>query len=1043
MSKKTIDKIIKVLPESLKNITGYIKDNFDKSGQDALSSASGTAGILIKLFAQDAIDSYFNKLSKEKLKDFGSNSYLRASLVQVGKSLENISLPNESKSIESLLLDTLKINNNTFTKENVLTIFTPQYHPIVIFVKEKIQNILHLLDVKDETIKTFTKNFNEHIESTIIDSFGVDNYAEHKKDINEFLFHEKESKLLWDMYQLQNIGFKEGEDLKYEKTFASWKPVSSVLYKEEEEERPHYRYSHESQAQEERRKVENDLEPIDDLIEEYFSNCSSTLNCLNNIAFAIADFGKGKSVFLKQYASKLAREYTETKEGYFPIYFNLRNFSKHASEVTLGVLGSYLLDEYAIRIEDEYFQKKKYIFLVDSLDESGELTRTKIDKVIASIKNIQNINKEKYRLNRIVIASRPFSDGLETHLISHCPYTKKNIEDKEIPQFISLYGFKEEQFNNWLYHTLKNDNNIINVNSIGFAKEIIESINNDTKINIYQKLLSEKTLSVTELRRPIFSYMIYQLIMNNVDFLEIGKIGVYLSFINLLTKDAKHINDKSHKINQEEEIRYRNILHSISALWMYERHNGKQGILNKADICRVLDEENKKETDREILERYENEGVTEIKFLSHSYFGEEDNNLHFQHQSFAEILLAEYYLKVFLKYGLDKKSDIDEARSKLILGEPTEQTVLFFKELIKLLKETVADNVNQNIIEKRKLLYPLLASLATEKHNTLYSSYIDLTWFSTVKKDNSLSKIPDELLKNWVITHDKLHSIIEYAVKIIDSKTTLFFSSSSTRNSLFNNELTVFQNKNISDFPTDIDKWLALVIGNLLHIDNEEKRVFFNGKLNTPNNLFNMIKNWNYSNNVSSPEWAHEYFRGIKMNNTEYINFSTLNLSNLDFSYSNLCNIRISNSSLYSVNFSNCRFNNVEMVSCSLMSAIFDNMSIATTKRNSLNIGMSTLTQYVFFPYKLVNSINNMSSDFDSGFTNHGAKKTFLSAGYGEAEVGKKNFRGILIIFKTLKGLLIFGLNNKLFDINDIKSWFDYEYDEIRSEFEELIDSLI
>ena len=145
---------------------------------------------------------------------------------------------------------------------------------------------------------------------------------------------------------------------------------------------------------------------------------------------------------------------------------------------------------------------------------------------------------------------------------------------------------------------------------------------------------------------------------------------------------------------------------------MYERQQGKQGILKKADICRVLDGENKSETDREILERYQKEGVTEIQFLSHSYFGEEDNNLHFQHQSFAEILLAEYYLKVFIKYALDKKNEVNIARNKLVLGEPTEQTILFFKELIKLLKETVSRDATPTIIEKRKLLYPLFASLA-------------------------------------------------------------------------------------------------------------------------------------------------------------------------------------------------------------------------------------------------------------------------------------------------------------------------------------------
>ena len=77
MNKATIEKIIKILPVTLKNISGYLKDNFDKSGQDTLSNATGTIGIVIKLFAQDKLDSYFENISKDKLKDFGSNIYLK------------------------------------------------------------------------------------------------------------------------------------------------------------------------------------------------------------------------------------------------------------------------------------------------------------------------------------------------------------------------------------------------------------------------------------------------------------------------------------------------------------------------------------------------------------------------------------------------------------------------------------------------------------------------------------------------------------------------------------------------------------------------------------------------------------------------------------------------------------------------------------------------------------------------------------------------------------------------------------------------------
>ncbi len=120
MAKKSIEKIVTVLPQTLKVMTGYIKGNFDKAGEEALAGASGTAGIIIKLFGQDMIDGYFGKLTEEKLKDFGSNTYLQAALIQVGKSLDITSLPNESESLEALLTDTLQVDENTFTKDNVV-----------------------------------------------------------------------------------------------------------------------------------------------------------------------------------------------------------------------------------------------------------------------------------------------------------------------------------------------------------------------------------------------------------------------------------------------------------------------------------------------------------------------------------------------------------------------------------------------------------------------------------------------------------------------------------------------------------------------------------------------------------------------------------------------------------------------------------------------------------------------------------------------------------------------------------------------------------
>ncbi|NEW60879.1 hypothetical protein GSY74_06245 [Sulfurovum sp. bin170] len=471
-----------------------------------------------------------------------------------------------------------------------------------------------------------------------------------------------------------------------------------------------------------------------------------------------------------------------------------------------------------------------------------------------------------------------------------------------------------------------------------------------------------------------------------------------------------------YRVDQHEEIRYRNILHAIASLWMYERQQGKQGILKKADICRVLDGENRGESDRAILERYKDKGVIEIEFPSHSYFGEEDNNLHFQHQSFAEILLAEYYLKVFIKYALEKQSDLNTARSKLILGEPTEQTMVFFKELLKLLKESVDDGC-ENVIEKRKLLYPLFASLATEENNTLFSADIFYSWFDRVEHNNSYSKIPNELLENWAINYKQLEKIMDFSSEIIDSKTTLLLAKTQTRHALFDNELTVFQNSRVSDSPTDMDKWLALVVGNLLHNDEPEERRFFNGRLENPENLFEMIRGWNYFIGKSAPIWGQEYFKGIILRNNIIYDLRSLMFDSIDFSYSVLYNFGFYTSSFIGTNFSYCILKDISFYRATLMNTKFNDINLVNIMFSTSVIGMDTI-----MPIQLVKCFDS-SEVFECGM---------------KERINYFNQYGA----KTLQSLLIYGLKNKLFDIKEIKSWFAYETDEDREAFEKLIDGL-
>lgn len=1011
------ERIINAIPGIFKNVLQYTRDNFDKHGQETLDKATGTIGVLVKLFGKPLIDKYFDKQKEKKREDFGLETYLKAAFLQAGQSLEVIKDKIEKEVEPDVFFDilngSLQDQEQQFKESDVLLIFQPKYHPAVLFVKDNYLQVLREINTSPADIKAFQKDFNDNIETQIEDEFGGD-YKEHLKDTDKFRLQTNETHFLWDMKELGRIGFKESENLKYEETFARWKRVSQFREKDVE-------FSEEDE--------EKELQPIEEFIDEYFTHGPD--KHLEKILFIIADFGKGKSVFLRQYASKLAKSYLETGEGDFPVYFNLRNFKNYSSEPKLGAISDYLETEYGIKIDSDYFKKKRYIFLIDSLDESGDLTKPSIDKVISSVKSIQGIDKSTYRTNRIIITSRPFDEGLSHHLKSHKPHIIKNEENREIEYFISIYGFTKKQFNDWLLETLKRINNLAQIKATGFAREIIGCIGNQKAIDIYEELVKNKTLSKSELRRPIFAYMIYQLILNNVDFSAVGKIGVYLSFLNLLTKDAKHIHDTSYKINLKEEFEFRNLLHAIAALWMYERQQGKQGTLKKADICRVLDGENKGETDNQVLERYQNKKVTEIQFLSHSYFGESENILHFQHQSFAEILLAEYYLKVFIKYALDEEFKVEEARTKLILGEPTEQTIQFLKEMLSLLREAAVKDASPDVIEKRRLLFPLLASLATQKNNRLFCHEIFYGWYKQCEFPENRTEYPLESLKNWCIGQKEIDKIIHLAKEILEFKTNYLLTKADAKTALYNKEILAIQNNKLNNFPPDMDRWLALLVGNELFNDEENEK-FFNGKIKHFEHLFDLIRNWNYASSDSAPSWGRKLFKGIDMRaNKDRINLSYLSLDGIDLSCSYLKGLDGTHSSLMYCSFNNVALEDINIGLSKLTASSFSNIKCV---KKSFCIDICELAQGVYIPEGLAKSFWK-----SSGYGYQGNPKT----SFHTRTRGFDNFQGILnLVFFTLEGLLIYGLQHQLFTIAGIKTWFQFESEEVKKEFFKKIDAL-
>lgn len=1021
MNKKTIENIAKSLPAFFKNAIDYVKENFESKGAKVFENLGGTVGVLINLFAQPLIDKYFDSLSENKLENFGYNTYLKTSLLQARASLDGIESKIDGSVNPKLIFDTLnktlQEEISIFDKTNILLIFQPQYHPAAVFVKNSYQRILGELNVNAVDIKIFIKRFNEGIEANLIQQFGSD-YDEHIKKTEKFRLKDTETAFLWDTTQQGKIGFKDSENLRYESTYGQWKKTSDFRQKDDED-----------LDTKQNTAIENKLVKLENLIEEYFSNNPN--NSLQKILFLIADFGKGKSIFLKYYASTLAKDYLETSEGYFPVYFNLRNFKNFSTDSRLGVISEYLETNYSIKIDDEYFQKKKFVFLVDSLDESGELNKRTIDKVIASVKSIQGINKSKFKTNRIIISSRPFDEGFSHHLTEHEPHVIENDEGREIQHFISIYGFTKSQFNEWLLNTLSSFPNIGTIPVQGFAKKIITSINQKVKIDIYDELLKNKTLSRSELRRPIFAYMIYQLIVNNVDFLSVGKLGVYMSFLNLLTKEAKHIHDVNYRINLREEFEFRNVLHATASLWAYERQSGRQGLLKKADICRVLDGKDSEESDYEVLERFKGQNITEIQFLSHSYFGENDNILHFQHQSFAEILLAEYYVKVLIKFSLDEDADIEDARVKLTIGEPTEQTILFLQEILRLIRETSVNSYTKDIMEKRKLLFPLMASLASKKHNRLFCNDVYYSWYMNCEIKENQIDYPFASLEKWCIDKTRIDKIIRLATNILNAKTNYLPIKISSKTALFNNEVIKIQNQSLSSIPFCTDHWLALLSGNILCNDfgNSQTPILFNTAHEIDCfRLFEMIKSRNFTFNESAPSWGKSLFKGLNMSKmTATFDLSHYNFDGIDFSYSHFKYFRA-----WNANWSRCALNHCVFEQVSFITCLFFDTEIFNIKSVVHPFYMSNCETND--DVKLLDIFNTTNLD-DISIHEPFKFKMRSFASFDEFDSGAG-------LFKTLRGFFVFGLQHNLFNLDQLKTLFEFNNKSDEKYFNKQIDRI-
>ncbi|PGH78778.1 hypothetical protein CN899_27510 [Bacillus thuringiensis] len=1054
--KKMLESFKDTIPFISKLTVDNLKDYVEKNAVKALENTNGLVGITVKLFGQQLIDKYFERQSEKKLENFGLGTYFLSACIQAERSLkkmEDFSIDSHMQNhIIDLFETSIKNKQENICNSNIILHYTPLKHPAVHFIRESCEHLLDQIILEEQCekqriINCFVKDFNENIANEVEKQFGED-YPRHFEEIQDALLKNSELRLLNDTLNLEKIGYVQSEEFTYQTTYASWKKVSQ--YRDESSK---YSDGNITDIEEEEKK----LEPIENLIKQYFSE---TEDNIEKVLFVIADFGKGKSTFMKYYASQLAKKYQQRGEGLFPVYFNLREFDTYNQDSVYGVISDYLGKRYGIDLAEDSFKSKEYCFLIDSLDESGNLTEEHIEKVVLSVKRIQNLDVTRSRKNRLIVTSRPIEYGLQKQLDQHRPFTINNDEERPIAHYISLNGFLKFQFNNWLYDSLLRGENINPDGYKGIGREIINSLNTGMRIDIYKELIDKKILTHDELKRPIFAYILYKLIINKEELSGTNKIGIYLSFINLLTKEAKYM-ESVKVINLLDEFRFRNILHSTAALWLFENQIGKsRSILTKENISNTLEGAVIDKHDSAKKEQYRE--VEEIRFLSQCYFGQDGNHFYFQHQSFAEMLLAEYYLKVFINYALNDNTSVEEAKIRLNLGNPTAQTIEFFKGLLSLLKESVSSSSMEEAMKRRRLLFPMLASLCIPEYSKeLFTHKLKYKWFDEVKFDSNTTKIPEILLSEWPINENVLNKIVELSLSIIKSSSNyLLMKPISQHTALFDNELLKVSLPIDQNVP-DIDRWLGLIAGATLHNDINNKQ-FFLSKMKDYSTLFKMFKNWNHFAGSAVPEWSQDCFQGINMESIDNdYNFGRkrskkyllwgLRLRNIDFSYSKFNDIVFENCHLNGVNFENSTFEYVEFEECNLRYGNFENTFIRNSKIeksmiqkckfhgidfSNLILNMNEILQGVLVPYYLEKKL--YGPYVGGGMLINLGGRSFLN-GSEHYIIGPEE---IIDMFTTLKPFISSVIKNSDVELDVVKGWFVTDDEKINRIIDETISNL-
>ncbi|MFA2807916.1 hypothetical protein [Bacillus mycoides] len=689
--------------------------------------------------------------------------------------------------------------------------------------------------------------------------------------------------------KLDHIGYEEGEDLPFQETMASWRTLSHKISYEEG--------------------YDTNPQPLIDMINMYHNK--SNAESSHSIFFLVADFGKGKSTFLKNYTAVLAKKYRAERTGFIPVYFNLREFNDyHPSQNDYGCIGSYLNQLCGDDVvNDPIFRERQFMFLIDSLDESGSLDQQHIQLVIRSVKRITKLGGQNSAKNPLIVASRPISGVLEQIIEQHEPYEDEHGRR----QFASIYGFTSEQRDHYFYQLREH---LDLEHAPKFNQELIRHIKQGDSI---AKLLNN-VITEDEWRRPILAYMIFKLLQQHKEIQQGHRVSVYLSFINLLTKEAKHIGSKEMDTKLLTEITHRNLLYATAIMWMRNKSLHGKNYLLIQDIVDIWDIPN----------------AANYRFLSHTYLEKEQDKYFFNHQSFAEMLIAEYYLRVFLYAAFQPSVKPDQIRAMLLIGEPTHQIMSFYKGLLDLLIESTEESTlnEPNLLDRRKMLFPIVASLGLSKKrhemvsNLEMDSYLyceEIDRFFNMNELQAYKTLNDSHVRSWPITKQVLKKITQLCQEIIGADTEHTPLIVEPINYVpYNNvgrvsETRMWQTQNL-------DRWLALLTGERCNAQISDSKVFLDEI--TTRNVMTMLRTNALTTNNAHPSWINSV-SGLSISDDHLglagLSFQSIDIIDMKYQSGNLnlSGADIEDTRIFIANCPSIRGNGLRISNCYLGNVAF------------------------------------------------------------------------------------------------------------------------